>query len=71
MSKIGLKGTFRNIEMSFFQWYQFCRNQSSDERVMAPGMKGVRAVFLYFSGKDFGKTEDATGELRHTSRSRY
>jgi hypothetical protein len=62
-------GTVGNLEMSSFQWYQFCMNRSSDERVMAPGSKGVRAVFLYFSGEDSGQTGDVTGELRHTSRS--
>jgi hypothetical protein len=43
-------------------------NQSSERKVMAPGSRGVRAVFSRFSGEDSGKTGDATGELRVGSR---
>jgi hypothetical protein len=56
-----------NIEMYTFQRFQDCTNRSSDERVMAPRSKCVRAVILCFSGEDSGQTGDATGELRHTS----
>jgi hypothetical protein len=40
---------------------------------MAPGSRGVRAVFVCFSGEDSGQTGDATGETRvaRRSRSRY
>uniref|UniRef100_A0A2N9GW96 Uncharacterized protein n=1 Tax=Fagus sylvatica TaxID=28930 RepID=A0A2N9GW96_FAGSY len=44
-------------------------NRSSDERVMAPGSRGVWAVFSRFSGKDSGQMGDATGEPRVASRS--
>uniref|UniRef100_A0A2N9GLN1 Uncharacterized protein n=1 Tax=Fagus sylvatica TaxID=28930 RepID=A0A2N9GLN1_FAGSY len=52
---------------------KFCTNRSSDERVMAPGSRGVGAVFVCFSGEDSGQTGDATGEPRvpRRSRSRY
>jgi hypothetical protein len=50
--------------MSSFQRYQICMNRSSDERVMVPESKGVRAIFLYFSGEDSGQTGDVTGEPR-------
>ena len=36
---------------------------------MAPGSRGVGAVFSRFSGKDSGQTGEATGELRVASRS--
>ena len=36
---------------------------------MAPGSRGVRAIFSRFSDKDSGQTGDATGELRVASRS--
>jgi hypothetical protein len=40
---------------------------------MAPGSRGVGAVFVCFSGEDSGQTGDATGEPRvaRRSRSRY
>ena len=40
---------------------------------MAPGSQGAGAVFVCFSGKDFGQTGDAFGEPRvpHRSQSRY
>jgi hypothetical protein len=50
--------------MSTFQWYKVCANRSSDERVIAPGSWGVRAVFVHFSGEDSGQTGKATGEPR-------
>jgi hypothetical protein len=61
--------TVGNLEMYSFQRYQVYMNLSSDERVMAPGSKGVQVVFLCFSDEDSSQTEDATGEPRHTSRS--
>ena len=36
---------------------------------MAPGSRGVRAVFSHFSGEDFGQTGETTGEPRVASRS--
>ena len=40
---------------------------------MAPGSRGVGAVFVHFSDEDSGKTGDALGEPRvpRRSRSRY
>ena len=40
---------------------------------MAPGSRGVGAVFVHFSDEDSGQTEDAIGEPRvpRRSRSRY
>jgi hypothetical protein len=31
---------------------------------MAPGSRGVGAVFVHFSGEDSGQTGDGFGELR-------
>ena len=36
---------------------------------MAPGSRGVRAVFSLFSGEDSGQTGEATSEPRVASRS--
>uniref|UniRef100_A0A2N9J7Y3 Aminotransferase-like plant mobile domain-containing protein n=1 Tax=Fagus sylvatica TaxID=28930 RepID=A0A2N9J7Y3_FAGSY len=44
-------------------------NRSSDEGVMAPGSRGVGAVFVHFSGEDSGQTGDAIGEPRVPRRS--
>ena len=44
-------------------------NRSSDERVMAPGSRGVGVVFVCFSGEDSGQTGDAIGEPRVPRRS--
>jgi hypothetical protein len=49
---------------STFQRYKIFANQISDERVMAPGSRGVGADFSRFSGEDSGQTREATGELR-------
>ena len=48
-------------------------NRSLDERVMAPGSRGVEAVFVHFSNEDSGQTGDAIGKSRvpRRSRSRY
>ena len=45
-----------NLSTSTFQRYKFYINQSSDERVMAPGSWGAEAVFACFSGEDSGQT---------------
>ena len=37
---------------------------------MVPGSRGVLAIFLCFSGEDFGQTRDATSEPRLASHSR-
>ena len=50
------------LSMSTFQRYKVCMNQSSDERVMALGSQGARAVFSCFSGEDSGQTGKAIGE---------
>ena len=52
------------LSMSDFQRYKVCTNQSSDERVMAPGSRGAEAIFSCFSGEDSGQTGEATGEPR-------
>uniref|UniRef100_A0A2N9ELS9 Uncharacterized protein n=1 Tax=Fagus sylvatica TaxID=28930 RepID=A0A2N9ELS9_FAGSY len=57
------------ISTSTFQRYKFCMNRSSEERVMAPGSRGVGAVFACFSGEDSGQTGDAIGEPRVPRRS--
>uniref|UniRef100_A0A2N9HBX0 Uncharacterized protein n=1 Tax=Fagus sylvatica TaxID=28930 RepID=A0A2N9HBX0_FAGSY len=44
-------------------------NRSSDERVMAPGSRGIGAVFVHFSGEDSDQTGDAFGEPRVPRRS--
>uniref|UniRef100_A0A2N9EA97 Aminotransferase-like plant mobile domain-containing protein n=1 Tax=Fagus sylvatica TaxID=28930 RepID=A0A2N9EA97_FAGSY len=64
---------FGKLSTSTFQRYKVCANRSSDERVMAPGSRGVGAVFARFSGEDSDQTGDATGEPRvpRRSRSRY
>ena len=47
--KYVMLGTVGNLKMSSFQWYPI--NRSLDEKVMAPGSKGVQAVFLCFSAR--------------------
>uniref|UniRef100_A0A2N9FM72 Uncharacterized protein n=1 Tax=Fagus sylvatica TaxID=28930 RepID=A0A2N9FM72_FAGSY len=37
------------LSTSSFQRYKVCANRSSDEGVMAPGSRGVGAVFVHFS----------------------
>uniref|UniRef100_A0A2N9E3X7 Aminotransferase-like plant mobile domain-containing protein n=1 Tax=Fagus sylvatica TaxID=28930 RepID=A0A2N9E3X7_FAGSY len=61
------------LSTSSFQRYKVCANRSSDEGVMAPGSRGVGAVFVHFSDEDSGQTGDAIGEPRvpRRSRSRY
>ena len=77
-------GVFRNskwvmqhivgkLSTSSFQRYKVFMNRSSDERVMAPGSRGVGAIFVHFSDEDSGQTGDALGEPRvpRRSQSRY
>ena len=58
------------LSTSTFQRYKVYANQSSDERVMAPGSRGAGAIFVCFSGEDSGQTGDATDEPRVARRSR-
>ena len=57
------------LSMSSFQRYKVYVNQSLDERVMAPGSRGVGAVFVHFSDEDSGQTGNAIGEPRVPRRS--
>uniref|UniRef100_A0A2N9G9X6 Uncharacterized protein n=1 Tax=Fagus sylvatica TaxID=28930 RepID=A0A2N9G9X6_FAGSY len=57
------------LSTSSFQRYKVCLNRSSDERVMAPGSRGIGAVFVHFSGEDSDQTGDAFGEPRVPRRS--
>uniref|UniRef100_A0A2N9G8G4 Uncharacterized protein n=1 Tax=Fagus sylvatica TaxID=28930 RepID=A0A2N9G8G4_FAGSY len=57
------------LSTSSFQRYEVCVNRSSDERVMAPGSRGIGAVFVHFSGEDSDQTGDAFGEPRVPRRS--
>ena len=74
-------GVFRNskwvmqhivgkLSTSSFQRYKVYANRSSDKRVMAPGSRGVGAVFVHFSDEDSGQAGDAIGEPRVPRRSR-
>jgi hypothetical protein len=63
-SKWVMQHIFGKLAASTFQQYKVCANQSLDERVMAPGSRGVGAVFSHFSGEDSGQMGDATGEPR-------
>uniref|UniRef100_A0A2N9EDN1 Tf2-1-like SH3-like domain-containing protein n=1 Tax=Fagus sylvatica TaxID=28930 RepID=A0A2N9EDN1_FAGSY len=58
------------LSTSSFQRYKVCANRSSDEGVMAPGSRGVGAVFVHFSDVDSGQTGNAIGEPRVPRRSR-
>uniref|UniRef100_A0A2N9EZU0 Uncharacterized protein n=1 Tax=Fagus sylvatica TaxID=28930 RepID=A0A2N9EZU0_FAGSY len=51
-SKWVIRGTVGNLEKSTFQRYKVCMNWSLDGKVITPGSRGVRAVFLHFSGED-------------------
>ena len=73
-------GVFRNskwvmqhivgkLSTSSFQRYKVCANRSSEERVMAPGSRGVGAIFVHFSDEDSGETGNAIGEPRVPRRS--
>uniref|UniRef100_A0A2N9HEK1 Uncharacterized protein n=1 Tax=Fagus sylvatica TaxID=28930 RepID=A0A2N9HEK1_FAGSY len=58
------------LSTSSFQRYKVCTNRSSDEGVMAPGSRGIGAVFVHSSGEDSDQTGDAFGEPRVPRRSR-
>ena len=68
-SKWVIKHIVGKLSTSSFQRYNVCTNRSSDKIVMAPGSRGVRAVFVCFSGEDSGQTGDAIGEPRVPRRS--
>uniref|UniRef100_A0A2N9G766 Uncharacterized protein n=1 Tax=Fagus sylvatica TaxID=28930 RepID=A0A2N9G766_FAGSY len=57
------------LSTSSFQRYKVCMNRSSDERVMAPGSRGIGAVFVHLSGEDSDQMGDAFGEPRVPRRS--
>uniref|UniRef100_A0A2N9FVX8 Integrase catalytic domain-containing protein n=1 Tax=Fagus sylvatica TaxID=28930 RepID=A0A2N9FVX8_FAGSY len=65
-----MRHIFGKLSTSSFQRYKVCANRSSDEGVMAPGSRGVGAVFVHFSDADSGQTGDAIGEPRVPRRSR-
>jgi hypothetical protein len=50
-SKWVMQHIFENLSISTFQRYKVCVNRSPDERVMAPGSRGARAVFVCFPVK--------------------
>ena len=68
-SKWVIQHTVGKVAESTFQRYKVRTNQSLDRKVMAPGSRGVGAVFSCFSGKDSGQTGEATGEPRVASQS--
>uniref|UniRef100_A0A2N9GT61 Uncharacterized protein n=1 Tax=Fagus sylvatica TaxID=28930 RepID=A0A2N9GT61_FAGSY len=60
------------LSTSSFQRYEVCMNRSSDERVMAPGSRGIGAVFVHFSFPVKIRSDqmgDAFGEPRVPRRS--
>jgi hypothetical protein len=63
-SKWVMQHTIGNPQMSTFQRYKVFMNWSLDEKVMAPGSRGIEAVFSRFFGEDSGQTGEATGEPR-------
>uniref|UniRef100_A0A2N9ENA6 Uncharacterized protein n=1 Tax=Fagus sylvatica TaxID=28930 RepID=A0A2N9ENA6_FAGSY len=65
-----MRHIFGKLSTSSFQRYKVCANRSSDEGVMAPGSRGVGAVFVHFSDADSGQTGNAIGEPRVPRRSR-
>uniref|UniRef100_A0A2N9HY70 Uncharacterized protein n=1 Tax=Fagus sylvatica TaxID=28930 RepID=A0A2N9HY70_FAGSY len=69
-SKWVMRHIVGKLSTSSFQRYKVCANRSSDEGVMAPGSRGVGAVFVHFSDEDSGQTGDAIGEPRVPRRSR-
>uniref|UniRef100_A0A2N9HGQ7 Aminotransferase-like plant mobile domain-containing protein n=1 Tax=Fagus sylvatica TaxID=28930 RepID=A0A2N9HGQ7_FAGSY len=69
-SKWVMRHIVGKLSTSSFQRYKVCANRSSDEGVMAPGSRGVGAVFVHSSGEDSGQTGDAIGEPRVPRRSR-
>uniref|UniRef100_A0A2N9G4K6 Uncharacterized protein n=1 Tax=Fagus sylvatica TaxID=28930 RepID=A0A2N9G4K6_FAGSY len=69
-SKWVMRHIVGKLSTSSFQRYKVCANRSSDEGVMAPGSRGVGAVFVHSSDEDSGQTGDAIGEPRVPRRSR-
>uniref|UniRef100_A0A2N9IKC7 Uncharacterized protein n=2 Tax=Fagus sylvatica TaxID=28930 RepID=A0A2N9IKC7_FAGSY len=69
-SKWVMRHIVGKLSTSSFQRYKVCANRSSDEGVMAPGSRGIGAVFVHSSGEDSGQTGDAIGEPRVPRRSR-
>uniref|UniRef100_A0A2N9F5U4 Uncharacterized protein n=1 Tax=Fagus sylvatica TaxID=28930 RepID=A0A2N9F5U4_FAGSY len=69
-SKWVMRHIVGKLSTSSFQRYKVCTNRSSDEGVMAPGSRGIGAVFVHSSGEDSGQTGDAIGEPRVPRRSR-
>uniref|UniRef100_A0A2N9HTI2 Uncharacterized protein n=1 Tax=Fagus sylvatica TaxID=28930 RepID=A0A2N9HTI2_FAGSY len=69
-SKWVMRHIVGKLSTSSFQRYKVCANRSSDEGVMAPGSRGVGAVFVHFSDVDSGQTGNAIGEPRVPRRSR-
>ena len=68
-SKWVIQDTVRKIKKYTFQRYKVRMNRSLDGKVMAPGIRSVRAVFSRFSSEDSGQTGEATGEPRVASHS--
>uniref|UniRef100_A0A2N9IF99 Uncharacterized protein n=1 Tax=Fagus sylvatica TaxID=28930 RepID=A0A2N9IF99_FAGSY len=68
--KLGHAAYRRKALDVLFQRYKVCTNRSSDEGVMAPGSRGIGAVFVHSSGEDSDQTGDAFGEPRVPRRSR-
>ena len=66
-SKLDMRGTVGNLEKYTFQRYKVYTNRSLDGKVMAHGIRGVRAIFLRFFGEDSGQTGVATGKPRVAS----
>uniref|UniRef100_A0A2N9HMZ5 Uncharacterized protein n=1 Tax=Fagus sylvatica TaxID=28930 RepID=A0A2N9HMZ5_FAGSY len=52
-SKWVMRHIVGKLSTSSFQRYKVCANRSSDEGVMAPGSRGVGAVFVHSSGARF------------------
>uniref|UniRef100_A0A2N9FYW9 Aminotransferase-like plant mobile domain-containing protein n=1 Tax=Fagus sylvatica TaxID=28930 RepID=A0A2N9FYW9_FAGSY len=69
-SKWVMRHIVGKLSTSSFQRYKVCVNRSSDEGVMAPGSRGVGAVFVHSSDVDSGQTGNAIGEPRVPRRSR-
>jgi hypothetical protein len=68
-SKWVMQHISRKLSTSSFQRYEFYMNRSSDERVMAPGSRGIGAVFVHLSGEDSDQMGDAFGKPRVPRRS--
>ena len=68
-SKLVMQHIFGKLSTSSFQRCKVYANRSLYERVMAPGSRGVGAIFVHFSDEDSGQSGDATGESRVPRRS--